>query len=376
MNQFQYVRASKPQAAIEVVAKDPTAKFIAGGTNLVDLMKLGVERPDLLVDVSRVDFGGVDELPASGSLPDGGVRIGAGVRNSDLAAHPLIRTRYPLLTRALVSAASGQLRNQATTGGNLLQRTRCTYFMDTTKPCDKREPGTGCGAIAGLSRELGILGVNDRCIATHPGDMAVALAALDATVVFETVDGEQRLPIGEFFREPGDDPTRDTNLPDGALITAVELPALPWATNSTYRKARDRRSYAFALGSVAAALEVDESGTITDVRIALGAASPVPWRARAAEEALVGTEATPASFAAAADVELAAATTTEQNAFKVPLLKRLIVGVLSELAGLDADQEQDGDDPSPFRPTGSNGSPRRVAADVDPASTGHEGGAA
>jgi xanthine dehydrogenase YagS FAD-binding subunit len=364
MKTFEYERATDVASAVATLDRTPNAKPLGGGTNLVDLMKLGVERPDLLVDVSRLDFGGVDELA------DGGLRIGAGVRNSDLAAHPLVRTRYPALTRALVSAASGQLRNQATTGGNLLQRTRCTYFMDTTKPCNKREPGTGCGAIAGLSRELGILGVNDLCIATHPGDMAVALAALDAVVVFETVDGEQRLSIDGFFREPGDDPTRDTNLPSGALITAVELPALPVATNSTYRKARDRRSYAFALGSVAAALSVDEAGVVTDVRIALGAASPVPWRARKAEEALVGSPATPASFAAAAQLELAAATTTEQNAFKVPLLTRLVVGVLSELAGLDheADDTAEGVDPSPFRPTGANGAHRHVAADVEPAS--------
>ncbi|MDY0912959.1 xanthine dehydrogenase family protein subunit M [Rathayibacter festucae] len=334
MRTFEYQRAADVVDAVRLLAASPEAKPLAGGTNLVDLMKLGVERPAALVDVSRVDFGGVEETP------EGGLLIGAGVANSDLAAHPLVRRRYPALSRALLAGASGQLRNQASTGGNLLQRTRCTSFTDVSKPCNKREPGTGCSALTGVSRELAILGIakgadpGHVCIATHPGDMAVALTALDAVIRFETVDGSASLPITDFYRLPGEHPERDTDLPAGALITAVELPPLPFAATSTYRKARDRRSYAFALGSVAAALEVTD-GTVTDVRLALGAVAHAPWRARIAEDVLRGGPATVEAFTRAAEAELAAATPTEQNAFKVPLLRRLIVGVLSELAGLD-----------------------------------------
>jgi xanthine dehydrogenase YagS FAD-binding subunit len=328
MRAFDYVRSDDVAGAVAVLAEDPDAKPIAGGTNLVDLMKLGVERPDRLVDVNRIDFGGVT------AQPDGGLLIGAGVRNSDLAADPLVRTRYPMLSKALLAAASGQLRNMASTGGNLLQRTRCVYFTDVTKPCNKREPGTGCPAIEGLSRELAVLGTSEHCIATHPGDMAVPLMALDAVIRFETADGPGSLPIGEFFRLPGDEPERDTNLPKGALITAVEVPGLAFGAVSTYRKARDRRSYAYGLGTVAAALDV-EDGRVRDVRIALGAVAHTPWRAHRTEEALRGGPATAEAFTAAARLELADAVTTEQNAFKVPLLERMIAGVLGELAGLD-----------------------------------------
>jgi xanthine dehydrogenase YagS FAD-binding subunit len=314
-------------SAVATLAAEPLAKPLAGGTNLVDLMKLGVERPELLVDINRLDLDGITETP------EGGVLIGASVRNSDLAEHPLIRSRYPLLTRALLAGASGQLRNMASVGGNLLQRTRCVYFMDPTKPCNKREPGSGCPAIAGISRDLAILGTSEHCIANYPGDMAVALTALDAVIHIETVDGRSEIPIGDFYRLPGDHPELDTSLPTGALITAVELPPLAFATTSTYRKARDRRSYAFALASVAAAIDVRD-GVVHDVRIALGGVAHKPWRASIAEEALRGQPISVSLFEHAAAAELAAVTPTEQNAFKVPLTERLIAGVLRELTGM------------------------------------------
>lgn len=326
MTTFSYERAADVAAAVSTLAREPGSKPLAGGTNLVDLLKLGVEAPDRLVDINRLDLGGIE------AQPDGGLRIGAGVRNSDLAADPLVRTRYPVLAQALLSGASGQLRNMASTGGNLLQRTRCVYFMDASKACNKRKPGSGCPAIEGASRELAILGASASCIATHPGDMAVALTALDAVIHFETSSGASTLAIGDFYRLPGDDPQRDTTLPDGALITAVEVPGLPFGAVSTYRKARDRRSYAFALGSVAAALDVEDD-TIRDVRLALGGVSHRPWRALAAEEVLRGAPPTVETFQRAAEAELAAAAPTEQNAFKVPLMSRLIVGTLHELSG-------------------------------------------
>jgi xanthine dehydrogenase YagS FAD-binding subunit len=331
MKPFAYDRASDVKSTVSGLDAAPGTKVLAGGTNLVDLMKLGVEQPDHLIDVNELDLGGIDVLD------DGGIRIGAGVRNNDLAADAIVRRRYPVLTQALVSAASGQLRNLATTGGNLLQRTRCVYFMDVSKPCNKREPGTGCPAIEGLSRDLAILGTSHECIATHPGDMAVALTALDAVVHFETVDGPSTLRIGDFYRLPGDAPEKDTNLPAGALITAVEIPPLPFGGCSTYRKARDRRSYAFALASVAAAIDI-EDGIVRDVRLAFGGVSHRPWRALAAEEAMRGTPATAENFERAVELELAAATPTAQNEFKVPLLTRLAVGTLIELTERGADE--------------------------------------
>jgi xanthine dehydrogenase YagS FAD-binding subunit len=321
---FEYDRAIDVPSAVAALTDHPDSNLLAGGTNLVDLMKLGVERPGHLVDISRVDFGGVEVLS------DGTVRIGASVRNSELAADPIIRERYPMLSKALLSAASGQLRNLATTAGNLLQRTRCVYFMDVSKPCNKREPGSGCPAHEGVSRELAILGGSDSCIATHPGDMAVALTALDATIHYQTVNGSNSVPIGEFYRLPEDRPELDTTLPAGAVITAVDLPPLSFGATSTYRKARDRRSYAFALGSVAAAIDIDD-GMIRDVRIGLGAVSHKPWRASIAENLLRGQLASADNFTRAAEAELAQANPTEQNAFKVPLLQRLIVGTLWEL---------------------------------------------
>ncbi|WP_433832098.1 FAD binding domain-containing protein [Actinoplanes sp. CA-015351] len=300
---------------------EPGAVFLAGGTNLVDLMKLGVATPDVLVDVNRLPL---NEVTA---LDDGGLRIGAAVRNSDLAADPRIRAGYPVLSQALLAGASGQLRNMATTGGNLLQRTRCRYFMDATMPCNKHTPGSGCPAREGDHRNLAILGASESCVATHPSDMAVALVALDAVVATHS----RRIPVIELHRLPGDEPERDTILEHGELITAVELPALPAAVNSAYRKARDRASYAFAVGSVAAALTVTD-GLISDVRIGWGAVAHKPWRARVAEQLLVGSPATKEAFLAAADAELADARGLRDNAYKIALMRNLTASVLGRLA--------------------------------------------
>ena len=269
MKPFRYERASDAPAAVTLLAQAPMGAFLGGGTNLVDLMKLGVAQPELLVDITRLPYDHIEPLP------DGGIRIGAMVRNSDLAADRTIRTRYPLLAQALLAGASGQLRNLATTGGNLLQRTRCVYFQDISKPCNKRVPGSGCPARAGYHRELAILGASEACIATHPSDMAVAMVALDAVVHVLGPAGERTIPLVDLHRLPGDEPQRDTVLEHGELITAVDLPQLPSALRSHYRKVRDRASYAFALVSVAAALDV-AGGVVRDVRIALGGVAHVP----------------------------------------------------------------------------------------------------
>jgi len=323
---FEYRRASSVDDAVTTVADRPDAVFLAGGTNLVDHMKLGVVEPGLVVDVGHLPLADVDQLA------DGTLRIGADVRNSDLAAHPVIRSRYPVLARALLSAASGQLRNLATTAGNLLQRTRCVYFQDVTTPCNKRNPGTGCSAIGGYVRYHAILGASEHCVAVHPSDMAVAMAALDADVVYVDTDGEHRMALNAFHRLPDSRPDRDTNLPRGALITAVEIPPPPDGARSTYRKVRDRASYAFALTSVAAEIVVD-AGAITSARIALGGVAHKPWRAQAAEQALQGRPATEDTFARAADDELAQAEPLRGNEFKVELTKRTIVATLTSLVG-------------------------------------------
>jgi xanthine dehydrogenase YagS FAD-binding subunit len=299
--------------------------FLAGGTNLVDLMRLEVATPERLIDVSRLPLGGIEPLP------DGGLRIGAGVRNSDLAGDPVVRQRYPVLAEALLAGASGQLRNLATVGGNLLQRTRCRYFQDVTKPCNKREPGTGCPAREGDHRNLAILGHSHACVATHPSDMAVAMVALGAVVHVEGTDGARAVPIGSLHRLPGSEPHRDTTLRRGDLITAVELPPLPLARISTYRKVRDRASYAFAVVSVAAAIDIAD-GFVVDARLALGGVAHAPWRADVARDILHGARATPEVFAAAAAAELAAAEPLRDNAFKVGLARRTITRTLSELA--------------------------------------------
>ncbi|MEV0263748.1 xanthine dehydrogenase family protein subunit M [Streptomyces sp. NPDC050617] len=325
MKSFSYVRPSDVDTAIAAVAADPAGSYLGGGTNLVDLMKLGVAAPGLLVDVSGLPLTDVARTP------DGGLSIGANVRNSDLAAHPLVRARYPVLSQALLAGASGQLRNAATTGGNLLQRTRCLYFQDVGKPCNKREPGTGCPAREGVHRDLAVLGHSAHCVATHPSDMAVALAALDAVVRLRGPDGERAVPVTDFHRLPGDRPEQDTVIGHGELITTVELPA-PAPGRSAYRKARDRASYAFALVSVAAALDV-RGGTVRAARLAFGGLAHKPWRARTAEEALLGAEATEESFGRAADAELSAAEPLRDNAFKVELARNLAVRVLAGLAG-------------------------------------------
>jgi xanthine dehydrogenase YagS FAD-binding subunit len=321
---FRYERATDPASAVALVAAEPRARFLGGGTNLVDLMKLGVETPELLVDVSDLDFGGID------ARADGGFRIGAQVRNSDLAVDRAVRERFPVLSQALLSGASGQLRNAATVGGNLFQRTRCEYFQDVSKPCNKRIPGSGCPARHGEHRDLAILGVSESCIATHPSDLAVALAALEARVVIVTGDGEQTLALTGLHRLPGDEPERDTVIGHGDLVTAVEIPALAFGTRSAYRKVRDRASFAFALVSVAAAIDVADDH-VRDVRLALGGVAPRPWRAWIAEDALRGRPATPAYFATAIERELAQATPLPGNAFKVPLARNLVVRVLADL---------------------------------------------
>ena len=321
MRPFVYERAADPGAA--VAAFRPGACYIAGGTNLLDLMKLGVETPGRLVDVSRLPLKGIEEA-------DDGVLVGAMATNTDLASHPLVRSRYPMLAQAIVAGASGQLRNKATVGGNLLQRTRCFYFYDTAMPCDKREPGTGCAALEGRNRGLAILGASERCIATYPGDMAVALQALDASVRIEGAEGAREIPLDALYRLPGDTPHLETTLAPGELITHVALPPPPSGA-MRYRKVRDRASYAFALVSVAAALEVAH-GTIVGARVAFGGVAPKPWRAEKAEAALVGRPATEATFGEAADAELRDARGYGENDFKIPLLKRTLVRTLIELA--------------------------------------------
>ncbi len=324
MNPFRYERASDAESAIGLLAQEPNGVFLAGGTNLVDHLKLGVSQPDLLVDITHLPYDRIEPLP------NGGVRLGALVRNSDLAADRTIRTRYPLLAQALLAGASGQLRNLATTGGNLLQRTRCVYFQDITKPCNKRVPGSGCPAREGYHRELAILGTSQACIATHPSDMAVALAALDASVRVLGPQGERAIPLVDFYRLPGEEPQRDTVLSHGELITAVDLPPLAFATRSHYRKIRDRASYAFALVSVAAALDV-EGGVVRDVRLALGGVAPRPWRAWRAEAVLRGAPASEDVFWRAASAELADAQPLPGNAFKVLLARNTLVRTLLDL---------------------------------------------
>jgi len=325
MTPFDYERASDASSAVARVAANPNAAFLGGGTNLVDHMRLGVAHPQLLVDVTRLPFSRIE------SLPDGGIRIGAGVRNSDLAVNRTIRERYPVLSQALLAGASGQLRNLATTGGNLLQRTRCAYFQDVTTPCNKRTPGTGCSAMEGHNRDHAILGASDHCVAVHPSDMAVALAGLDATVVVLGRQGERRIAVTDLHRLPSTTPERDTVLERGDLIIAVELPPLPVAANSAYYKVRDRASYAFALVSVAAALEVRD-GRVADVRIALGGVAHKPWRALRAEAALRGAAATDESYGRAADAELADARALQHNAFKIPLVRNTLRMMLRRLA--------------------------------------------
>src|ERR687895_102758 len=318
MRPFKYTRAHEVSAAVGAVAANPHARFLAGGTNLLDLMKEDVERPDELVDLTRLKL---TEIKRTRD----GVSIGALATNTDTANHSLIRRNYPLLTQAIVAGASGQLRNMATNGGNLMQRTRCQYFYDTAMPCNKREPGTGCGAFEGLNRIHAIFGWSDKCVATYPGDMANALYALDAVVRVRGANGRERtIPVNDFHRLPGDTPERDNNLQHGELIVAIDLPKSNFAKNSYYLKVRDRASYAFALVVVAAALELD-GNNVRQARVVLGGVAHKPWRSREAEAALAGQPVSVESFRQAAELALRDAKPLAHNGYKVELGKRAIV---------------------------------------------------
>jgi xanthine dehydrogenase YagS FAD-binding subunit len=322
MRPFKYSRANDAAQAVQLVAANTTARFLAGGTNLLDLMKEDVERPTELVDVTRLKLAEIQSTNA-------GISLGALAKNTDTANHPLVRQNYPLLTQAILAGASGQIRNMATNGGNLNQRTRCPYFYDVAMPCNKREPGTGCGALEGLNRMHAIFGWSEKCVAVYPSDMAVALAALDAVVKVRGRDGQERsIAFADFHRLPGDTPEKDNNLQPGDLITSIELPKNNFAAKSYYLKVRDRTSYAFALVSVAAALET-EGNTIKQARVAMGGVAHKPWRATEAEKVLVGKAATEAVFTQAAEAEMRNAKPLEHNRFKVELGKRAIVRALS-----------------------------------------------
>jgi xanthine dehydrogenase YagS FAD-binding subunit len=325
MISFQYSRAGDVADAVRQMAASPAAKFIAGGTNLVDLMKMEVECPTKLIDISRLPLNKVEEIAG------GGLRIGALVRNSDLAYHALVERRYPLLSSALLAGASQQLRNMASVGGNLLQRTRCAYFYDTATPCNKREPGSGCSAIGGLNRMNAILGTSDNCIAVHPSDMCVALAALEAKVNVTGPRGERVIAFADFHRLPGDTPQRDTNLNADEMITSIELPPRGFAANYTYLKIRDRLSYAFALMSVAVGLELD-GDTIMEARFALGGVAHKPWRNPQAEAALRGRAVNEATFLQGADLVVRDAKGFGHNTFKVDLARRAIARAVSQAA--------------------------------------------
>jgi xanthine dehydrogenase YagS FAD-binding subunit len=325
MISFQYVRATDVADAVRQTAGDPRAKFVAGGTNLIDLMKMEVEQPTRVIDITRLPLRQVEPTPG------GGLRIGALVPNTDLAYHPLVEERYPVLASAIMAGASQQLRNMASTGGNLLQRTRCAYFYDVATPCNKRAPGTGCSAIEGLNRGHAILGTSQACIAVHPSDMCVAMAMLDATVHVTGPAGDRVIPFADFHRLPGDAPQRDTNLNPGEIITAVELPPKGFASHHTYLKIRDRLSYAFALVAIAAGLELD-GDTIKEGRFALGGVAHKPWRNPQAEAVLRGQPANAATFARAADVLLRDAHGYKYNTFKIDLARRCIVRALGQAA--------------------------------------------
>jgi xanthine dehydrogenase YagS FAD-binding subunit len=325
MRSFTYERAADPASAVAAASR-PGATFISGGTNLLDLMKLEIERPAHLVDISRLPLAAIEDLPG------GGLRIGAQATNTAVASDMRVRTRYAVLARAVLAGASGQLRNKASVGGNLLQRTRCPYFYDTAAPCNKREPGSGCSALGGFNRSHAILGASDACIATHPSDMAVALSALDAEIeVAGQGNASRRIPIADFHVLPGDTPHIETTLRHGEMITAVTLPPAP-PGRQAYRKVRDRASYEFALVSVALVIGTQD-GTITSARVALGGVAAKPWRCAGAEAALLGESATIARFLAAADAALAGATPRGDNDFKIDLAKRTLVRTLIDTTG-------------------------------------------
>ncbi|RYY57544.1 MAG: xanthine dehydrogenase family protein subunit M [Chitinophagaceae bacterium] len=319
MNKFSFASPAVAGEAIEIVASEPGSMYVAGGTNLLDLWKYNITQPDLLVDINKLD-----NHHAIERLPDGGLRLGALATNAATAYHPMIEERYPLLSKTILAGASPQIRNMATNGGNLLQRTRCYYFYDVNTPCNKREPGTGCSAIGGYNRIMGILGTSDDCIATFPSDMCVALAALDARVNVSGPKGERTIPFADFHRLPGDHPEIDNDLRKGELITSIDLPPDNLTTHNSYLKIRDRNSYAFALVSVATAFEL-ENGTIKDIRIALGGVAHKPWRVPEAEAALIGRQPDDESFALAAEIILRGAKPYTFNSFKIELAKRAII---------------------------------------------------
>lgn len=324
MRPFKYSRANEVTVAVQMLATNSKAKFLAGGTNILDLMKEDVERPEELVDISRISL---TEVTGSGN---GGVSIGGLGNNTDTANHPLIRENFPLLTQAILAGASPQIRNMATNGGNLNQRNRCQYFYDTAMPCNKREPGTGCGALKGINHNHAVFGWSEQCVAVHPSDMCVALAALDATVKVVGANGQERsIPFAEYHRLPGNTPQKDNNLNPGELITAIEIPKNNFADRSYYLKVRDRSSYAFALVSVAAALELN-GGMISQARIAMGGVAHKPWRAMAAEKFLTGKTANEANFKQAALAEMKMAKPLEHNKYKIELGKRAIVRALMQ----------------------------------------------
>jgi xanthine dehydrogenase YagS FAD-binding subunit len=326
MELFDYTRKDDAAAAIEQAGNEPRSRFIGGGTNLVDLMKLYVETPKQLIDINHLPLAEI-------KVTENGVRIGALVRNSDLAYHEAIRTRYPVLSEALLSGATAQLRNMATVGGNLRQRTRCPYFRDVFWDCNKREPGAGCSALEGYTRSHAVLGTTDQCIATHPSDMCVAMAALDAIIHTQGPKGERKIPFHEFHVSYGDDPAKETVLQDGELITAVELPAMPFFRRSHYLKVRDRASFEFALASAAVALEVKD-GTITAARVALGGVATKPWRSAEAENTLVGAKPGEETYKAAAKAAMQGAKPQKDNAFKIELAKQVIVRALTTVGNM------------------------------------------
>ncbi len=328
MRPFKYTSATDVSSAVKGLSGKPNAKFLAGGTNLLDLMKEDVERPDELIDINRLPLAGIKAITIGTN--QGGLSIGGLGKNTDAANHPLVRQYYPLLSQAILAGASGQIRNMATNGGNLLQRTRCPYFYEVSMPCNKREPGTGCGAMEGVNRLHAIFGWSEKCVAVYPSDMAIALAALDAVVTVRNASGQERaIPFADFHRLPGDTPEKETNLNPGELITAIELPKNRFADHSYYLKVRDRASYAFALISVAAALELD-GNKISKVRIAMGGVAHKPWRLIQAEQLLVGKEATEANFRLAATAGMADARPLEHNKFKIELGNRSIVLALQQ----------------------------------------------
>ncbi|MBW4504401.1 MAG: xanthine dehydrogenase family protein subunit M [Scytonema hyalinum WJT4-NPBG1] len=330
MNPFTYVRAANSDEAIATLKREPQAMLIAGGTNMLDLMKEGVHTPSQLVDIRK--------LPSTEIVTkDGGIRMGAAARNSDVAYNSLIQERYPVLSEAILAGASAQLRNMATVGGNLMQRTRCPYFHDIAFPCNKRQPGTGCAALEGFNRMHAVLGTSEHCIAANPSDMSVALMALDAVVQTQGSTGERSIPITEFHLLPGDTPHLETVLEHGEMITAVDLPAMPFAWRSHYLKVRDRASYAFALVSAAVVLEIDGE-VIRNARIALGGVGTKPWRSLEAEEVLVSAPATEETFAAAADAALREARPYRYNQFKIELAKRTLAEALKTVAAMSGGQ--------------------------------------